>query len=627
MDKVYLDAIDAAKKASDAFRGAKTESAIQKASQNLRDLSAEQVRQLGVSGNFLAKMGDLQREHYSMRVDLSNKMSAAEQAAYQGSLDRVFSQYLTQRIEAEKSYTAITSNYKGRLGELDVERTRAVEGHRSGTFMRIAIDKYYDEERRKLDRGYTDSVAKNTQELAMINNRAQVNKLILEQYVGTASADILKQLSEGSIKEENMKYAAMSALQGRFIADSSVMLSAVPEQLKAAATQAQAELQRSYYNQLQAITMSEKMSAVERQKAFQDLETWKAGKLDEFTKLAEEQNKRLTASNGATFQDATNSLSEFTAKVSATAEEAALKTNAAVGSVQKELGVTASEALTNLKDIAAIDPKRFEEQLKVIKAVYIDFATTAQTQTKAMLVETGKAFDEFNTKAAWFWTAQKGNVTNMVLNEEDIKKLSETVGLTVDRALSALTQMISDKIDAAVTSGFTAAFVKVLADTKKFVKDMMAEFKDLAAQMVRQFGDTWMKIMDFTAKSIAALDADTSRALVNLKRIESSMRAALSAKSESAGAEVKQDVKMDIGKSELENIFQATHHPQWYENDFKYKVMEMIAALNGLTAAMGAKPTGGSKSFSVGQQFRESRQTPPGTLGGTFGLTRTGLGQ
>jgi hypothetical protein len=71
---------------------------------------------------------------------------------------------------------------------------------------------------------------------------------------------------------------------------------------------------------------------------------------------------------------------------------------------------------------------------------------------------------------------------------------------------------------------------------------------------------------------------------------------------------------MDSTKTDLGNIFQATHHPEWYENDFKYKAMDIIAALNGLAAALARAPVGGQTgpAASRGAAARIRAESAPG---------------
>ncbi len=224
-----------------------------------------------------------------------------------------------------------------------------------------------------------------------------------------------------------------------------------------------------------------------------------------------------------------------------------------------------------------------------------------------MLTVTGQAFEAFNKQAIDHWINQKSNVSKMLLDENDIKKLTETVGITVEQAFASLTSMITNRVEVAVTKGFTDAFAKVIVQAKKFAKDSMDVFTELTKNMVKKFGDAWIKILEFTSSSLVAIERDSARAVGNLLRIQSAMRSAAIAPLTPAGSDIRQtDVRLTIGKSELENIFQATHHPEWYEKDFKFRVLEIIAALNSLAAALASSPranpatTGSSRAAVAG---------------------------
>lgn len=395
-------------------------------------------------------------------------------------------------------------------------------------------------------------------------------------------------LAQGTLDTENAKYTAIMAMQQKFAADTAAVLKGVPESVQQAASQAQNELNRAFYEQLKSIAFNEQLSIEERKTALGGLEDWRKSKMEEFSSMVARQTREMVASNGAATKSIEDSFGKFSEGLQNKANETALRAGAAVGSVQKELGVSAEEALNNLKNIAAIDPKKFAADLKVIKQVYVDFAKTAQDQSQSMLVATGKAFDEFNKLAVEHWMKQRTNIALMAFDESDITKLTETIGRTVDRAFAALTAMIAAKVEDSVTKAFVSAFAKVLLQSKQFVKDSMTIFGDLASRMVKEFGGAWAKILDFATASITALEKDSGRAIANLRRIELAMRGTASAQVSAAGADVKQEVKLTVGKSELENIFQATHHPDWYEKDFKYRVMEILGALNSLAIALAA---------------------------------------
>jgi len=630
MDQSYLDAITAYEKAEEEFNAAmkaKDLEAVKKLGDQEVDMLKEQQKQLGISGHALKELRDEQLKDFSMRVDLMDKLSTDEKKAYQASLDQIFDKNLKSQIALQAMTRAINEGYNQQEASLFQHKQEELRGLGQFDTKRIDIEKKYYQLSNDLEKKRAEDQAKNEQKILLAKNKATEQKLILEQFMGVESETIMKRIANSELKTETDKYAAMSALQQRFAAKSAEVLANIPDSMKDAATRAQSQLNAAYFEQLKEITLNEKMSDTERKKALNDLEAWRISKMEDFKKLVDEQTKSMVASNGAASDSMSKTFDTFSEGLQKKAEESALKSNAAIGSVQKELGVTAEDALNNLKDIAAIDPKKFAEGLRKIKEVYIDFAKTAQDSAKSMLTTTNKSFEEFNKSAVDHWMKQKQNISLMEFNDADIKKLTDTVGKTVERAFTSLTDMITKKVQEAVTKAFIDAFAKVIVEAKKFVKDSMSVFRDLTQQMIKQFGDAWQKILGFTTTALQAIEKDTERAVANLKRIELAMRGTLAAKAETAGADVKQDVKMDTTKSDLGNIFQATHHPEWYENDFKYKAMEIIAALNGLAAALSKVPTGGQTAGTASAraqgQIRAGTQAPgigdsrvKGSLGG-----------
>jgi phage-related protein len=445
---------------------------------------------------------------------------------------------------------------------------------------------------------------------AIVDSTIEHVGMIVKAYEEQNKAEI--DIAMGTLSTEKDKFAAIGAVQKKFAADTAAVLANVPDAVRQAASTAQGELNRAFYEQLKVITFDEKMSLDERKKALEGLEQWKRSKMDEFSALVSKQAQEMTASGGASAKAMEDAFGKMVDGVAGKANEAALKASAAVGTVQHELGVTAEEALNNLKNIAAIDPKKFASDLKVIKEVYIDFSKTAQNEAQNMLVATGKAFEAFNKQAIDHWIKQKSNVSMMVLTDDDVQKLTESVGKTVERAFTALTAMITSKVEDSVTKAFSSAFAKVIVQAKKFVKDSMDVFGDLGKQMVKRFGDAWIKILEFTSSAIDAIEKDSSRAISDLQKINLAMRASASMQPLTAGANVSQnDVKLTIGKSELENIFQATHHPDWYEKDFKFRVMEILMSLNNLAAALSSSSSrqpvnSGSSSRSAASKINSA---------------------
>lgn len=597
MDQGYMDAIKQFDEANAAYEKAfkaKDMDQMNQLGDALVGKLKEQIDTLGISGKQLKEIRDEQLKTFSMRLDLQDKMTTSEKKAYQASLDQIFDKSLKAQYEGQKMVRAINEQHGQMHANLMATKQKELAGIGLYDIKRIEIERKYYKLTNDLQLKAAEDHAKNEQMMLAAKNRATEQKLILEKYMGVESNKIYEDIANGVLTVENDKYAALSALQQKFAAETQTILEKVPESMKMAAESAQSALNRSYYNQLKEITTNEQLSIDQRKAALEGLEKWRAEKMTEFSQMVDKQTKDMVASNGAVVKDMEDTFGKFSEGLTQKAEESALKANAAVGSVQKELGVSAQDALTNLKDIAAIDPEKFAADLKIIKAIYIDFAKTAQAQSKEMLVATNKAFEEFNKVAIDHWTNQKGNISMMAFSEDDLKKLGTTIGAQVDRIFSMLTKLIAEKVQAAIGEAFVKAFAKVINDAKEFTKDAMAVFRDLTQQMVKAFGQAWAKILEFTANAINAIEKDVARAVANLKRIEAAMRASSSAQASTAGADVKQDVKMDNTKTDLGNIFQATHHPEWYENDFKYKAMDIINALNALASAIAAAPRGGS---------------------------------
>jgi hypothetical protein len=599
MQEDYLDAIKQYQEVEHAYSEALKDADTDKMDRLINqenELLKQQQKQFGLTGSQLGQLRNEQLKDFGIREDLIKKMSFTEQKAYQGTMDRIFDRYMRERMEGMKTTKAINDMYNRE--EESLEKAKGLELKGLGAFdtKRIDIEKKYYLQIQDLEKKRASDQAKNDQMMNAAHNQAVVEKSKFDLMWEKSTAQLYEDLAKTQMSTSKEALDYMGALQGKFAKEIAEATSKVPGDMQDAVNQASRDLNAWYFEQLRTIQTTSYKSLEEQKTALDQLESQRAQQMKDFRALVENESALMESSQGAHLDAMQKSLSTFTDKLKKETDDAAKKSSAAVGTVQHELGVSAEDALSNLRDIAAIDPKKFANDLKVIKQVYIDFAKTAQEQAKNMLVVTNKAFDEFNKQAVDHWTKQKQNVSLMEFNEQDIKKLTEAIGKTVDRTFLSLTDMIVDRVQAAVTKGFTTAFAKVLVDTKKFSKDSLEIFRDFTQQLVRKFGDAWAKVLDFTASAVSAIEKDVQRSLANLRRVDSAMRGAANVQVQTAGTEVKQDVKMTTGKTELDNIFQATHHPEWYESDFKYKAQEIVLALNSLIAELAQAPRGGNTS-------------------------------
>ncbi len=504
---------------------------------------ASQIRTTyGVAVTVLDSLNQKQQKFFATADELVKHQSLTETKAYQERLDAAFERYKDERIQIEKNM---------QLGAMSGE-----EGMRRAAAAEAQLDR---------------------------------QKVIIEQGIASVQKNWAEAVTMAKGSQQEMLSIAAAASE-RFEAEALKRIGVVDFSIRESVQQTQHALSQSYFAHLQSVIENSKLSDAQRQVELAKIQGDYTKQLEAFSETVTKMQESVASSGGKTSEQVKQNLDELRERSTVTAKSMTDQTAAAVGSMKRELGLTASEAANNLKDIAAIDPKKFAADLKVIKQVYIDFTKTAQDEAQKMLTVTGKAFEDFNKQAIDHWTKQKQNVSMMEFNEEDIKKLTETVGKTVDRAFTGLTDMITVKVEDAVTKAFTNAFTKVIQQAKKFVKDSMDIFGDLTKQMVTKFGEAWAKILDFTFSAIQAIEKDSARAIANLQRIDMAMRGTVSVQSQTAGAGVKQDVKMAIGKTELENIYQATHHPEWYEQDFKFRAMEILQALNALASALLAAP-------------------------------------
>jgi hypothetical protein len=524
---------------------------------------AKQVRmQFGVAVTVLDGLNQQQQKYFAAANSLVKNQTVSETKAYQERLDAAFQRYKDERIQIEKNM---------QLGALSGE-----EGAKQAAAAELQLGK----------------------------QKAMIEQGIASVQQGWAAAVIS---AKGS-QEQMLSIAA--AASDRFEAEVLKRVGTVDVSIRESVTQTGQAMSQAYFAHLQSVIANTKLGDAQRQIELKKVQDDYTAQLDMLGNTVKQMQDSVAASGGRTSAQAKQSLDELRDKALATSKSMTDQTTAAVGTMKRELGLTAEEAANNLKDIAAIDPKKFASDLKIIKQVYIDFTQTAQEQAQKMLTVTGKAFDDFNKQAIDHWTKQKANVSLMEFNDDDIKKLTDAVGRTVDHAFGSLTDMISAKLEDSVTKAFVGAFAKVIVLAKKFVKESMDVFGDLTRQMVTKFGDAWVKILEFTTAALQAIEKDAARAVANLQRIDMAMRGTASAQSQAAGANVKQDVKMTIGKTELDNIFQATHHPEWYESDFKYRVAEILQALNGLAMALMASKnsqvtvSGPSASRSVANSIR-----------------------
>lgn len=504
---------------------------------------ANQIRTTyGVAAGVLDGLNQKQQKFFATADELVKHQSITETKAYQERLDAAFERYKDERIQIEKN--------------MQIGAMSAADGAKRAAEADAQLDR---------------------------------QKMIIEQGIASVQKNWTTAVIMAKGSQQEMLSIAAAASE-RFEAEALKRIGVVDFSIRESVQQTQHALAQSYFAHLQSVVENSKLSDAQRQVELAKVQDDYTKQLDAFSGTVKQMQDSVAASGGKTSEQAKQSLDELRQRSTVVAKSMSDQTAAAVGSMKRELGLTAEEAANNLKDIAAIDPKKFSADLKIIKQVYIDFTKTAQDEAQKMLIVTGKAFEDFNKQAIDHWTKQKQNVSMMEFNDDDIKKLTEAVGRTVDKAFAGLTDMITARVEDSVTKAFTNAFTKVIVQAKKFVKDSMDIFGDLTKQMVAKFGEAWAKILDFTFSAIQAIEKDSARAIANLQRIDMAMRGTVSAQSQIAGAGVKQDVKMTIGKTELENIFQATHHPEWYENDFKFRAMEIIQALNALATALLAAP-------------------------------------
>jgi hypothetical protein len=500
---------------------------------------AKQVRdQFGVAVTVLDGLNQQQKRYFAAADSLVQNQTISETKAYQARLDSAFQRYKDERIQIEKN---------AQLGII--------------------------------------TAANAATQAADAEQQLNRQKALIEQGIESVQKGWATAVTSAKGSQEQMLSIAAAA-SDRFEAEVIKRVGTVDVSIRESVAQTGQALSQAYFAHLQNVIANTKLSDAQRQVEMKKVQDDYTAQLEMLGDTVKKMQDSVAASGGRTSEQAKKSLDELKDRALATSKSMTDQTTAAVGTMKRELGLTAEEAANNLKDIAAIDPKKFASDLKIIKAVYIDFTKTAQDEAQKMLVVTGKAFEDFNKQAIDHWTKQKQNVSMMEFNDDDIKKLTDGVGRTVDRAFGSLTDMISAKLEDSVTKAFIGAFAKVIVLAKKFVKDSMDVFGDLTKQMVNKFGDAWVKILEFTTAAIQAIEKDSARAIANLQRIDMAMRGTVAAQSQAAGANVKQDVKMTIGKTELDNIFQATHHPEWYEQDFKYRVMEILQALNGLAMAL-----------------------------------------
>ncbi len=208
----------------------------------------------------------------------------------------------------------------------------------------------------------------------LINNISSKGQATSAKATAAEAAKASGAITGAIVASEEQRYAALGAVQKNFANQSAAAMAGIPEAMKTEAARAKGELDRAYFEQLRTITNDTAASVEQRKASLASLEVWKIAKLNEYGRLVKDQQKLVVAGGDAASAQMADSMGKFSGTLTATANTAAIQASGAVGSVQKELGLSADSALASITNLAAINPEKFKNNLKKIKETFIQFS-------------------------------------------------------------------------------------------------------------------------------------------------------------------------------------------------------------------------------------------------------------
>jgi hypothetical protein len=208
----------------------------------------------------------------------------------------------------------------------------------------------------------------------------------------------------------------------------------------------------------------------------------------------------------------------------------------------------------------------------------------------------------------------------------DMEKASlafEAYQLRANAAQQAVGDFTREQHENSLNEYIIGDFDKAALGVEAFAMRASTALHAFAKDTEFTFVDMWMKVLGLTDEAVVAIRDDTLDALGDLSTLKSLLQTASAARAEVQAASVVTAAPVLEGKFE-EEIFRATHWPQWYTNDYRNKVIQLIAAIQELKrelrgGAGGRSTRTGSKAGAARSKFssrHEQLAANQGAVGG-----------
>lgn len=194
-----------------------------------------------------------------------------------------------------------------------------------------------------------------------------------------------------------------------------------------------------------------------------------------------------------------------------------------------------------------------------------------------------------------------GHSMNTIIGA-DMEKTVQVMNDAANTIMDMLEKKIFDVVVSAFPKAFEAAFKKSDAIFDKFTKYQTAHFQKFLDNLIDRFARAWKSLIDMTSSAmqdIGNMVADVSASLAKTQFAYAQMQVE-KGKAETAAKDAKAAKEADkVDEKSLsltDRLIRATHHPDWYHDDYKTL---FITQMSALTTQLGAVATAISRSGSV----------------------------
>jgi phage-related protein len=200
-----------------------------------------------------------------------------------------------------------------------------------------------------------------------------------------------------------------------------------------------------------------------------------------------------------------------------------------------------------------------------------------------------------------------GHSMNTIIGA-DMEKTVQVMNDAANTIMDMLEKKIFDVVVSAFPKAFEAAFKKSDAIFDKFTKYQTAHFQKFLDNLIDRFGRAWKSIIDMTSSAmqdIGKMIADVTASLAKTQFAYAQMQVE-KGKAETAAKDAKAAKEADkVDEKSLsltDRLIRATHHPDWYHDDYKTLFITQMSALTtqlGAVATAIARSGGATKGGSI----------------------------